>query len=250
MRVARGLSIGVGAGFRSAVGQALALTGGLYAVGRGGAYALRSASDLGEVINQTRVTFGESARGILLWSRGSSTALGLSRRAALEAAAGFGGILKTSKLTQREATGMSKRLVKLAADLASFKNETPEDTLEAIRSGLIGEAEPMRRFNVLLSEAAVKEEAYRAGIAARGAELDEAQKVQARYNLTSASRATRPTTSPRRRTRSRTGCGSSPGSARTSRPHLARRSSRRRRRSGRRSAESSTKRSASRRCGG
>ena len=53
----------------------------------------------------------------------------------------------------------------------------------AIRSGLVGEAEPLRRFGVLLNEAAVKAEAYRSGIAKVGAVLTEQQKVQARANL-------------------------------------------------------------------
>ena len=67
--------------------------------------------------------------------------------------------------------------------MASFNNETPEDMLERLRSGLAGEAEPLRRFGVLLSAARVQEEAYASGIAKRGEALTEQQKVQARYNL-------------------------------------------------------------------
>jgi murein DD-endopeptidase MepM/ murein hydrolase activator NlpD len=57
------------------------------------------------------------------------------------------------------------------------------DALTAIRAGLVGEAEPLRRFGVLLNEAAVKAEAYRSGIAKVGSVLTEQQKVQARANL-------------------------------------------------------------------
>src|SRR2546423_392990 len=55
--------------------------------------------------------------------------------------------------------------------------------LLALRAGVVGESEPMRRFGVLLSEAAVKAEAARLGIARVGAELTEGQKVQARSSL-------------------------------------------------------------------
>jgi len=183
MRVTRGLSVGVGAGMRSTWSSALALTGGLYGVGRGGAYAVRSAVNLGEQVNQTSVTFGKAAGDVQAWSRTTATSLGLSQRAALEAAGGFGGLFRTSGLLRQESADMSRRLVGLAGDLASFKNATPEEALEALRSGLVGESEPLRRFDVLLSEARVSQEAYRAGIAAQGAELTEAQKIQARFNL-------------------------------------------------------------------
>ena len=54
-----------------------------------------------------------------------------------------------------QAAELSRALVELAADLASFNNSTPEDVLIAIRSGLVGEAEPLRRYGILLSETRV-----------------------------------------------------------------------------------------------
>ena len=108
---------------------------------------------------------------------------GIAKVDALAAAGNFGNMFHTIGLGDEASAGMSKRMVELAADMASFNNEDPTEMLEKIRSGLAGEAEPLRRFGVLLSAAAVQEEAYASGIAKRGEKLTEQQKVQARYNL-------------------------------------------------------------------
>jgi hypothetical protein len=55
--------------------------------------------------------------------------------------------------------------------------------LERLRSGLSGEAEPLRRFGVFINEARVQAEAYKSGIAEVGTALTDAQKVQARFNI-------------------------------------------------------------------
>lgn len=145
--------------------------------------AVTAASDLSEAVNKTRVVFDDAAGQVLAFGRTSAEGFGISESAANEAAASFGQLLETSGLAESRAASMSVQLVKLAADLASFNNIDPSEALEKLRSGLAGEAEPLRQVGVLLSEARVKQEAYRAGIAKVGRELTEAQKVQARYRL-------------------------------------------------------------------
>jgi hypothetical protein len=153
------------------------------AIAGGLAASIKLASDLNENINKTTVVFGKASDSVIAFSKTTASSLGLSQNEALGAAAAFGNMFKTTGLAEAEAADMSKTMVELAADMASFNNEDPTDMLDRLRSGLAGEAEPLRRFGVLLSEAAVKEEAYAAGIADRGAKLTEAQKVQARYSL-------------------------------------------------------------------
>jgi hypothetical protein len=164
-------------------GALFAAAGGLYGFVQAGKAMVTTAAGIGESISKNRELFGASARSIEVWSKTTADALGISRANALEAAGSFGSLFETVKIADQPAADMSKRLVTLAADLASFNNASPEEALQALRSGLSGEAEPMRRFNALLSEARVKAEAYSSGIAKSGAELTEAQKVQARYNL-------------------------------------------------------------------
>ncbi|MDQ3107915.1 MAG: hypothetical protein M3Q68_08960, partial [Actinomycetota bacterium] len=54
---------------------------------------------------------------------------------------------------------------------------------QKLMSGLVGETEALRSLGVVISEADVKRKAYTLGIAREGAELNEAQKIQARYAL-------------------------------------------------------------------
>lgn len=145
--------------------------------------SIKTASDVNESLSKNIRVFGRHAKALDRWSKTTATAIGVSRAEALAASGTFGGMFKTIGLGQKPAADMSKRLVELAADMASFNNTSPEEALEALRSGLSGEAEPLRRFQVLLSETRVKQEAWKSGIAETGAELTEQQKVQARYNL-------------------------------------------------------------------
>jgi hypothetical protein len=164
-----------------------ARSAGLAAVAAGGVAAVlgtkfvTAASNLNEQVNRSNVVFGSSAKAIEAWSKTTADALGLSQRQALEAAGGFGTILQTAGLTEKQAASFSQQLVKLASDMASFNNIDPGQALEKLRSGLAGEAEPLRQVGVLLSENRVKQAAYANGIAKVGSELTEAQKVQARY---------------------------------------------------------------------
>lgn len=148
-----------------------------------GAKAVSAASDLGEAVNKSNVIFGRNAEEIEKWAETGARAFGLSKTEALEAAGGFGQMLQTAGLAVGASARMSQALVELGGDLASFNNEDPSEMLERLRSGLAGEAEPLRRFGVFISEARVKTEAYTSGIAKAGEELTEAQKIQARFNL-------------------------------------------------------------------
>lgn len=152
------------------------------AVAAFGAKAIKAASDLGESINKTRVIFG-AASGSVLKFADDAKSIGIAKAEALDAAAGFGAMAQSAGMSAAASAAMSIKLVKVSADMASFNNQDPSEMLERMRSGLAGEAEPLRRFGVFISEARVKSEAYRAGIAKVGATLTDAQKVQARYNV-------------------------------------------------------------------
>ena len=67
--------------------------------------------------------------------------------------------------------------------MASFNNQDPERDVGAFSRWLAGEAEPLRRFGIFISEARVQTEAYASGIAKAGEELTDAQKIQARFNI-------------------------------------------------------------------
>lgn len=144
---------------------------------------VNAAADLNESINKANVVFGNSIGVIENFADTSAKSFGISKNAAFSYAGTLGTILKGSGLTEDASADMSTKLLTLAADMASFNNIPIDQALEKIRSGLVGESEPLRTVGVLLSEAAVKQEAYASGIAVAGSELTDAQKVQARYSL-------------------------------------------------------------------
>lgn len=148
-----------------------------------GVDSVKAASDLEESLNKINVAFGGSSKAILDWSKNSATALGQSQQQALEAASSFGLLFSTMGLGQRESAEMSKELVQLATDIASINNISPDEALAKLRSGLVGEVEPLRSVGVLLDEATVKAKALAMGLAPSAAALTQQDKVMARYQL-------------------------------------------------------------------
>jgi hypothetical protein len=173
-------------------GKSLAKAGkfaaiGLGALGAGAAVAgkkmIDMASDAAEVQSKMEVVFGRQLPKLTKEIDKFSAATGTSRFAMREQAADMGALLAPLVGTKKRAAEMSLQFTKLATDLGSFNNVPTADALLAIRSGLVGEAEPLRRFGVLLNEAAVKQEALRLGLVKGKEELTEQQKVQARASL-------------------------------------------------------------------
>jgi len=165
---------------RIAVGAALA-GGALVA-----AFAVKgvqASSDLSEQISKASVVFGAASDSVIAFSKTTASSLGISQRAALEATGTFGNMLVPMGFARAEAAKVSTRFVQLAADMASFNNSTPEEALDALRSGLAGESEPLRKFGVFLSDARLKQEALSLGIYKGKGALDANAKAQATYAL-------------------------------------------------------------------
>lgn len=140
-----------------------------------------AASDTTESLNKNAVVFGNYADEVNAFADTSAKAYGISRRAALEYTGTLGNLLVSSGLAAETAADFSVSLTQLAADLASFNNTSVEDALEAIRSGLVGESEPLKRFGVNLNEATLKAKALELGLYAGKGALDANAKAQAAY---------------------------------------------------------------------
>jgi hypothetical protein len=146
--------------------------------------AVMAASSLSESIAKADTVFGKNAEAVQNWSKTTSRSLGVSRQAALEAAGTYGNLFRAFGISENAAMEMSTGLVQLAADLASFNNVPIEDALLALRSGLSGETEPLKRFGIALNEARLKEQALADGLiqTTKGV-LPQAIKTQAAYAL-------------------------------------------------------------------
>jgi hypothetical protein len=149
-----------------------------------GKQSIDVANDIAESTSKISVVFGQSSKSVMDFADTSAESLGISKRSALEAAGTFGNLLVSLKLPQAEAAKMSTKMITLAADMASFNNASPEEALDAIRSGLMGETEPLQRFGVNMNDATLRTQALKMGLVKSVKEgLNPAVKAQAAYGL-------------------------------------------------------------------
>lgn len=166
--------------FRNGVNKAFVpAVAALSAMGVAAVAAAKKASDLAETQNKVGVIFGKSAKDLEAWAKAAPNALGQTEQAALDAAATMATFGKAAGLTGKELTTFSTSLVDLSADLASFHNADPAEVVNALGAALRGEAEPMRRFGVLINDAALKQRAMALGIYEGSGALTAQQKVLA-----------------------------------------------------------------------
>lgn len=185
MKQAGGQVEGFGGKLNKYLGPALAAAGvaaGAFAT-KLAADSVAAASDLEESLSKASVVFGEQADAVIAWSKTSSTAFGQSQQQALEAAGTYGNLLQAFGVTTEAASEMSTTMVQLAADLASFNNTPIDQAIDAIRSGLSGETEPLKRFGVALTDARLRAEALAMGLNVTSGALDAGTKAQAAYGL-------------------------------------------------------------------
>jgi phage-related protein len=156
---------------------------GLAAVAVGAKKVVDAASNLNESINAVNVVFGKSAGRIHAFAKVADKEAGLSMRQLNELVTPLGASFTNLGDSQDVAAKKSIALAKRAADMASVFNVDVSEALEAIQAGLRGEADPLERFGVGLSDAAVKAKAMKMGLAETEKGLTAQDKAQARYAL-------------------------------------------------------------------
>lgn len=141
------------------------------------------ASDLEESVNAVSVTFGEAGEGILKLGRDAAQAVGLSN-------VEFNGLAVQFSSFAQKVAGEGGDVVQTmadmtgrAADFASVMNMDVAQAATIFQSGLAGETEPLKKFGIDLSAAAVGAYAVAAGISESAASMSESDKVLARYEL-------------------------------------------------------------------
>ncbi len=140
------------------------------------------ASDLAEVQNVVDVTFKGSAGVINSWAKTALDAYGMNEVSAKRYAGTMGAMLKSSSLAGDAVVDMSKNMVGLAGDMASFYNLDLETAFEKIRSGVSGETEPLKQLGINMSVANLEAYALAQGIEKSYSEMSQAEQVMLRYN--------------------------------------------------------------------
>jgi hypothetical protein len=144
-----------------------------------GVDAVKAASDLAEEVSKSQVIFGDGADEIETFASKASKAFGQTKQQAIQASSTFAIFGKAAGLAGKDLVNFSTDFTGLASDLASFNNTSPEDAIQAIGAALRGEAEPLRRYGVLLNDATLKQAALELGIYDGNGALTAQQKVLA-----------------------------------------------------------------------
>lgn len=149
------------------------------AAGAAALKAIQAASDLEEAQAKVGQIFGDSARLVEEFASDAAKSLGQSKQAVLDAAGVFGTFGKAAGLGGNDLALFSNSFTALATDLASFNNTSPEEAVQALGAALRGEAEPLRKYGVLLDDATLKAAALELGIYDGSGALTSQQKILA-----------------------------------------------------------------------
>lgn len=134
-----------------------------------------------EGVNQV---FGTSAAKVQAFAATAATSVGMAQAEALQAAKGFGVFATSAGLAGDSSASFATGLVQAAGDMASFNDVPVADTLAAIKSGLMGQGEPLARYGILMNEATLKQQALKEGIiTSTTAALTPQQKVLSAHSL-------------------------------------------------------------------
>jgi hypothetical protein len=169
----------------------LAAVAGTVGVGAAVKQVLELASDAQETVNVLQQSFGpEGAAVVQQWAEKVGTEIGRSRYEIEGFTATMGAMLGPMLGSKEAAQDMSTTIAQLAVDLGSFFNTSDNEALVALRAGIAGESEPLRRFGVVLLDATLQEFALAQGIHKRVQSMNVAEKTQLRYQFIMANTAT------------------------------------------------------------
>lgn len=169
-------------GFGGAIGGLGTMVAGTMAVGAVTDFfgsAIAGASDLNETVNKSRTIFGAQAADIEKWAGSAATTMGLSKQAALDAAAGFGDMFSQIGFAGDEAAKMSQDVVQMSADLGSFNNLPTEDVAGRLSAAFRGEYDSLQALIPNINAARVEQEALSATGKKSASELTAQEKAAA-----------------------------------------------------------------------
>lgn len=144
---------------------------------------LNTASDAEETQSKFNTVFSGIEKQVNQWSVNFANDIGRANQDIKMFTSGLADVLKPMGLQTKQAAEMSKKMVKLGLDVASFNNRQDADVIKAFTSALTGERESLKTLGIVINEADVKTEAYNAGLAKQGEELSKTAKAQATMNL-------------------------------------------------------------------
>lgn len=170
---------------RAGSGFGKKLVGGILAAGAAlkiGAFigdSITAASDLSETMSKSATIFGDQAAAIETFGDNAAKNLGLSKAAAMDAAAGFGNMFTQLGFTSDQAAAFSQSTVQMAADLGSFNNLPTSDVADRMSAAFRGEYDSLQALIPNINAARVEQEAMAATGKTNAGELTAQEKAMA-----------------------------------------------------------------------
>ena len=147
------------------------------------ALTVKQASDAEEAHSKFITVFRDEGIAMTKWALTQGKALG---RATIDMERFLGTIQDTLVplgIARKEATVLSKSIVLLGLDLASFNNEADITAISNLQSALVGQSRAVLKYGVVINQAAIKQELLNTGLATSFEAATNQQKVQARLNI-------------------------------------------------------------------
>lgn len=134
-----------------------------------------------ETVGMFQSVFGESAGEMQEWINKVNSVLGVSIVQLQRQTSYIYSMANSMGLGERNARTLAKAITGLSEDLSHFYNVSSDEAYSKLQSALTGNTRGLREWGIILDDATIKQVAYSRGIAQTGAELNEQQKVLARY---------------------------------------------------------------------
>lgn len=172
---------GLQRGLEFAGKAAIALSSAM-AVGIG--FAVSAAADANETLNLMGLVFEQNQSDVMKWADTIAQAAGRSKFTLREMVTRIGAFLKPMVGDLDHATDLAKQLSERAIDFASAMNiKSDTEALEKFQAGLAGETEPLRRFGINMTVAALQAFALEQGIRKNVSAMSDAEKTQLRFDF-------------------------------------------------------------------
>lgn len=146
-------------------------------------YFTKAASTAVETENRFHATFKEHAPAYRAWAEEYAEATGFAATSVQSWLAYLQDTFVPLGISRDLSAKLSRQLVTLAGDVASFKDVDPDKVIQDFTSAISGAHRAVRSYGIRITQALMETYAYNEGIAEQGAELTETQKVMARYGI-------------------------------------------------------------------
>lgn len=158
--------------FKSLVAPALAFAS-VAAIGGFVTGAISAAGDLEQSVGAIETVFKGSSGQMLQWSASAASSVGLTKNEFNELGTLIGSQLKNGGTAMDELAPKTQSLIGLGADMASMFGGSTSEAVSALSSALKGERDPIEKYGVSLTQAAIDAKAAELGFSKVGGVLSQ-----------------------------------------------------------------------------